>query len=407
MLTTQDIESVPLLMESFGSHAALNAVERNEEKATAPVPLPLGAGPLTLLDEPTGVINIASSPMNREEVSSKYVGRRRSIILGPPPMPKPVPMKLSDTGEQAPVSNKALAAIPKLNEQRAETHDFRCLDGEEAQEGDEDNVPIITAYPLAVPKDAEAVAATRISSSSLLPVPAPERRGSLKTQHLLKVFFDLAVEEETGLLVLYSGESIKEIFLLNGDPHYVASNLAEELFGQYLVEKKVISNGELSMALAMLPHFDGKLGNALVGLKLLRPMQVLRHLTQQVRQKLLNAFTWRDGSYAYYKGKRYDQEAAPLGLDAFEVIGSWIKKMPYDLLEKSIEPLLKARPYGVKPPPVPPEVFRLGRGVREIYERLDGQLPLGELLQLHHEADKRGFFAKVVYLLVETGLAAY
>ena len=139
----------------------------------------------------------------------------------------------------------------------------------------------------------QIIAASRISSLSkgATPLPKSDFKGELSEQSLIQVLYQLALEEKTGLLVLQLGEVIKEIYLVDGDPQYVTSNQPGELFGQYLVEKNIITEGELSMALAMLPHFDGKLGNALVALKLLRPMQVLRHLTHQVRQKLLNAFT--------------------------------------------------------------------------------------------------------------------
>jgi hypothetical protein len=198
---------------------------------------------------------------------------------------------------------------------------------------------------------------------------------------------------------------VKEIYLEEGDPEYVASNLPQELFGQYLVQKGVISEGELSMALAMLPHFHGKLGNTLVALKLLRPMEVLRHLTHQVRQKLLDVFGWEGGTYAFYRDKVFEQEAAPLGLDAFEMIAAGVDAMPAELLQRRLEPLRGERLQAKSPLPVPPEVFRLGGRAHEALEKLDGRHTVDELLSRFDDEDLRDRFGRVAYLLSETGMA--
>jgi hypothetical protein len=234
---------------------------------------------------------------------------------------------------------------------------------------------------------------------------APTLHGNLRKKSFIKLLFELAVVEESGLLVLRSGAAVKGIYLVNGDPRFITSNQADELFGQYLVGKGVIAKGELSMALAMLPHFDGKLGDALVSLKLLRPMEVIRHLTQQVRQKLLDSFGWDEGTYAFYRGKEPAQESAPLGLDAFELMGRAVNTLSFDVLQGRLTQIVQRVPRAVSPPPLPPEVFRLGSLPRQAYDKLQGKLSVGGLLEQFDDGNERNAFARVLYLLVETGLA--
>jgi hypothetical protein len=264
--------------------------------------------------------------------------------------------------------------------------------------------PVIPEGPFEVADD--EVIASRLPqlSERSIEVP-PARKGHLADQSLFALLFRLAVEEETGMLVLGFGDSIKEIFLVNGDPHYVTSNRAEELFGQYLVQHEVLTKGELSMALAMLPHFNGKLGDTLVALKLLRPVEVLRHLTHQVRQKLLEAFAWRDGEYRYYPGQLCEHESAPLGLDAFEIIGAAVDTLPLALVQQRLQPVMRRRLRSASPVPVPPEVFRRGGLPRRVYDRLNGKQSLSELLAPYDDPAHRESFLRVVYLLVEVGLA--
>jgi serine/threonine-protein kinase len=327
--------------------------------------------------------------------------RKRRITLAPPPKPAPMPTGMPSTGESPRITTQdALAAVPEV-EGDSSIDSFVGVEYE-ARELD------FRAQERSDPADAAVVAASLVVTPVAKPTPMPraDREGQLDQRSPGKVLFELALDEETGLLVLRRDQVVKEIYLENGDPEYVASNLPQELFGQYLRQKGEISDGELSMALAMLPHFEGKLGAALVALKLLRPMEVLRHLTHQVRQKLLDVFGWERGTYAFYRDKVFEQEAAPLGLDAFEMISAGVQAMPVALLEQRLRPLMDRRLQAVDPPAVPPEVFRMGGQVREVYDRLDGKHALDEELARFDDEQQRELFGRVVYLLKETGLVA-
>jgi serine/threonine protein kinase len=357
------------------------------------------------VDSKTGneAVRAAVEPEHRTPwpTESASIGHRRKILLGPPPRPEPVPVGLPETGEQPRLpTDDMLQAITELQGDSASSaHDFRGRDSVPALEPPDPE-------DLVTPMEAAKVAATRVS----LPLgddPAePFLRGDLAEQSLFKVLFRLAIAEETGLLAVRTERAVKEIYLVDGDPHYVTSNLPGELFGQYLVQRGVLSEGELSMALAVLPHFDGKLGSALVALRLLRPMQVLRHLTHQVRQKLLNAFELEEGTFVYYRGRRCEQESAPLGLDAYEVIGAGVMALPEATLTERVQPLLGQRLRTITPSLIPPEAFRLGGRPRQVFDALDARQTVSELLHRYDDLDHRESVVRIVYLLVETGLAA-
>jgi len=327
----------------------------------------------------------------------KILGRKRKITLGPPPRPEPVPSHLPDTGEEPRISTAdALAAMPEVEgTSTGSVHDFRAVEPEEVA------MPTLDRTP-APPQEVQRVAQARISGP--LPSTRPaDLQGELQQRSLVSLMFRLALDEETGLLSLHADEAVKEIYLVDGDPQYVASNLPEDLFGQYLVEKGVITEGELAMALAMLPHFDGKLGSTLVGLKLLRPVQVLRHLTHQVRQKLIDAFSLERGRYVFFRGLRAEQEAAPPGLDAFGMIGVGVSAFTIETVEARLSDVMQ-RAVTVAISPVPPEVFRLGSGVRGIYDKLDGRHVIGELARRYDNLEQRRLFLQAVYIFLQCGL---
>ena len=142
----------------------------------------------------------------------------------------------------------------------------------------------------------------------------PDDAGDFSLTSPLRVLFRLMTARATGLLVVAVGGIKKEIYVRDGQPEYVSSNVASELFGNYLVTKGVLSDGELAMALAMMPHYGGKLGDTLVGLGLLKPLEVFRHLTRQVRTKIIDVCTWNKGGFAWYAGPREPARGVPARL---------------------------------------------------------------------------------------------
>ena len=244
-----------------------------------------------------------------------------------------------------------------------------------------------------------------VTERNMASLPAAETAGGLNRTSLISVMFHLAVKSRTGLLVLKNGKTTKEVYLVQGDPEFVVSNDTSELFGQYLLGQGVLDPQELNEALRVMPEHDGRLGETLVSLGLLRPMQMLRLLTHQVRNKLLTAFSWSTGTFSFHPEATCDKPSIPLGLDAFEVIWAAVQDLPNGALEERIKPMLDERPTAVFPPPVPPDRLRLGSYPREIYERLDGASSLDVMLQDARTKEEWRKLAGMVYMLIQCGLA--
>jgi serine/threonine protein kinase len=223
----------------------------------------------------------------------------------------------------------------------------------------------------------------------------PDDAGDFSVTSPMRVLFRLMTARATGLLVVAVGGIKKEIYVRDGQPEYVSSNVASELFGNYLVTKGVLSDGELAMALAMMPHYGGKLGDTLVGLGLLKPLEVFRHLTRQVRTKIIDVCTWNKGGFAWYAGRENPREAFPLDFNAFEILGAgalalsdevtdaWLVKHGTDKLRAS-----RTRRVG-------PERFEV-KGLVELFETLDGKRTVSQIVD---EAEGRDDQLKVTRML--------
>jgi serine/threonine-protein kinase len=209
---------------------------------------------------------------------------------------------------------------------------------------------------------------------------APDDAGEFSVTSPLRVLFRLLTARGTGLLLVAVGGIKKEIYVRDGQPEYVSSNVASELFGNYLVSKNVLSDGELAMALAMMPHYGGKLGDTLVGLGLLKPLEVFRHLTRQVRTKIIDVCTWNKGSFGWYAGRENPREAFPLDFNAFEILGAGAMATSDEFIEAWIARNAALRLRAARTRRVGPERFEV-KGLVELCDMLDGKRTVSDLVE--------------------------
>jgi serine/threonine-protein kinase len=190
------------------------------------------------------------------------------------------------------------------------------------------------------------------------------------------------VKQETGLWLCELGGVRKEVYVKDGSPEFVTSNLAGELLGEYLVSSGVITRGELDMALAVLPRFEGRLGDTLAALGLVEPVHLFQHIAAQVREKLLDLFLWTGGHAAFYEGVPPPSSAFPLGLDGFRILDEGIRRRVAQGLEderfggRERDSLVEVVPL---PAELDPTV--LPREARAILDALRSPVALGTLEQ--------------------------
>ena len=227
-------------------------------------------------------------------VSSRSEIAKRSTGSPPPPLSGTVPTYVSDATDlsgmvEVPISDSISAAVeaamvPGAAGRRSrapqpesdEDLQMRAFDDPTEEPPRSRDLAIPSAEELARKKPPTPPALSDIAE-------APDDAGDFSATSPLRVLFRLMTARATGLLVVTIGGIKKEIYVRDGQPEYVSSNVASELFGNYLVTKGVLSDGELAMALAMMPHYGGKLGDTLVGLGLLKPLEVFRHADEHHR----------------------------------------------------------------------------------------------------------------------------
>ncbi|MES1206900.1 MAG: serine/threonine-protein kinase [Pseudomonadota bacterium] len=240
---------------------------------------------------------------------------------------------------------------------------------------------------------------------SAAPARPPDSAGDLSIITPMRLLADLAVAAETGLLRFEGDGNQKEVFVVAGTPESVSSADAGERFGAYLVGRDILTPQDLDLALRMLPHYNGKLGDTLVALGMLRPLDVFRLLSEQVRDRVIDVFAWTEGTFSFYRRVLNRQESFPLGLDTFEMLGAGVVSLPADLLEHRFAPLGDLRPAAAARRRFDPEAFKLGPTPGAVLDMLDGTRALSRWLASFADPDERVTFLRTLYLLVETDLA--
>ena len=99
------------------------------------------------------------------------------------------------------------------------------------------------------------------------------------------------------------------------------SNIPIERFGVYLLTKGILTRGQLEQAIAKMPKYQGRMGETLIGLNLMKLLDVFRHLSEQVRKRVIDLLLWREGEAFFEPGKSNPTRGFPLGLETFEILG--------------------------------------------------------------------------------------
>jgi serine/threonine-protein kinase len=207
--------------------------------------------------------------------------------------------------------------------------------------------------------------------------------GLLAPGSLLGLAFRLAQERATALLELHhtpphGRARTKRIFFVNGRPDFVTGTDKDEMLGAYLVRQKHCLPMELDMALAVLPRYEGRLGDALVGLGVMRPIAVARAIAAQVQERYLESFRWHTGTWRLLRDVRAGEESLPLTLPPFELLFNAASRAHVTETERVLQPHRERVLRRV--PNAPFAAFGMPEGWSRALHDADGRTTLTQLL---------------------------
>lgn len=203
-------------------------------------------------------------------------------------------------------------------------------------------------------------------------------KGALGTLMPFDLIGSLARGKRAGLLTLERDTILKEAYFVDGHPIFVASNDPQERFGQFLLLRGLITESQLDRALATMPHFGGRLGQAMVGLKLLQPVDAVHLLAEQVRDKLLRASCWDHGRFVWQEDVLTPNEVVPLHLSSHRIVARAVQLLSEEKLSEWAKPRASKRPNLLSLAPY--EDYGFGPSLTSRLQMMDGKLTITELL---------------------------
>ncbi|MFO0608643.1 MAG: serine/threonine-protein kinase [Polyangiales bacterium] len=130
----------------------------------------------------------------------------------------------------------------------------------------------------------------------------------------------LVFAEESGVLVAEAANVRREVYLHRGRPTHVASSLAGEGVGEYLLQQRALTRGELDMVFAMLPRFEGRVQRAVVQLGILDESRLAGLVDALARERLLDLFRWQRGTLRFFRAVPPPSSALPVNAEPYELL---------------------------------------------------------------------------------------
>ncbi len=206
-------------------------------------------------------------------------------------------------------------------------------------------------------------------------------------------------DSATGRLVVGQGEVSKSVYFSTGELILVESNKKEELLGFFLRSKDIISQNQLEDGLARLSEWGGRLGDALVSVGAVPAHEIFQHLSQQMRDKILDVFSWMGGTYEYFEGQEPGIQGYPLGIDAYGVVAEGcLMFTPLERIKAFYAQRRNVSMYRKKELGFTTEELRLSSKMLRIAKKITDGQTVKSLLKSMPEEDE-SFVYRVLYLL--------
>ncbi|WP_394826997.1 serine/threonine protein kinase [Pendulispora albinea] len=234
---------------------------------------------------------------------------------------------------------------------------------------------------------------------------APDFHDDLHSTNMLDVLLRILETQDTGVLFAdgasfgKAASSRKELYFKNGKLLHVSSTNASELFGEYLVRRGALRREQLEVALNVLPRYGGRMGDTLIALGLVGPVEIFRAIREQGRDRVADIFRWQYGTVSFYRGQTPPHVEFPLDVELPDLMiagleASWPDDSPLERYESRFddvltrtEPTRRALAKGVKWPPLVGGVLTLcaapeGVTVRDLLQKTcGGVLGSGDVLR--------------------------
>lgn len=226
--------------------------------------------------------------------------------------------------------------------------------------------------------------------------PKPTRVGSLQETSLCRLLHEINEGKVSGILDFHRDPIEKSIEIETGNPVFANSNVESELFGEYLVAQGMLSREQHGEVLDFAARKGLRFSEALLELGACTPNELFQQLSGQVRNRILDLFSWISGSFALYVDAPVAETGLPLNLRAHTLIHEGVQeRMPLVVIRRFMEPYLNL--WVVRLPGAIPADLQLSGRQQRILRSIEGnEIKVAELIR--REGDEE-WMLRLLYML--------
>jgi hypothetical protein len=145
-------------------------------------------------------------------------------------------------------------------------------------------------------------------------------KGTLQTMTIADLLQFLEVSQKTGQLKVANPQIQKEVFFEEGFIICSLSNDPRELFGQFLLQRGKLGEGQLQRVMTKHRQTGEKLGRVLVSERLLSESEVVELLTERYVESIYDLFLWEEAHFEFVDGVAPPEDMIPLKIKPSAVV---------------------------------------------------------------------------------------
>ena len=156
--------------------------------------------------------------------------------------------------------------------------------------------------------------------------PGLSGRGDFSRRPFAEVLAELYRARASGALLIRRKQVKKIVYMRNGTPELVKSNLLVECLGRILVREKMISEAECEESLKRMRATRRMQGTILVEMGCISPHNLQYALITQLAEKLYDVFRWEVGEYVFNSHVALPPEPLSLDMTCAQLIHEGVRR---------------------------------------------------------------------------------
>lgn len=234
----------------------------------------------------------------------------------------------------------------------------------------------------------------------------PQYSGYLNEVSPTRLFYRFAAAKMTGKLVFKRDDIHKSLYIRDGFPEYIETNIRNELFGEMLVNRGIITRVSLAKTLKEQERSKKKIGDILIERDYIKPGDLIKLLTEQMRTRYFELYNWEEGRYEFFAHTTSKDVYTSIGMGAFALISEAVRKqMKYEIIIKTLKPLMHQKIVFVKGGAIKLENFRLSQEELKIAYSMENHSIASIYRRYRLTPDE--LIDRLVYLLYQTDMLTF